>query len=94
MKIDAKMSAHVALPKPCDTMMLYFSLRINIVVMAMSNPVEHHSMTGDWEASWHRFSLIPIPSETMMLYFALWVRINGIHNSLNCSSFGYLHGVT
>ena len=26
----------------------------------------------------------------MMLYLALWVRINGIHNCLNCPSFWYL----
>ena len=42
------------------------------------------------QASWHRFSSIPITSETMMLYLALSVRINGIHNCLNRSSFRYL----
>ena len=43
------------------------------------------------QVSWLRVSSIPTPSETMMLYPALWVRINGIHNFLNCSPVWFIY---
>ena len=60
--------------------------------------VEHHSITGDWEGYMGRhlgidFHRSQITRETMMLYLALWVRINGIHNCLNCSSFRFTYVV-